>query len=51
MKVWPLLCVCQSTGAVHLQIAHGYDTVPFLLQWEHFVALRGAPSKVVSDRG
>ena len=38
MKVWPLLFVCQSTGAVHLQVAHGYGTVPFLLQWEHFVA-------------
>ena len=51
MKVWPILMVCQGTGAVHTQLCHDYGTQAFLLQWENFVALRGTPSLVVSDRG
>jgi hypothetical protein len=51
MKVWPILMVCQGTGAVHTQLCHNYGTQAFLLQWENFTALRGHPSVVVSDRG
>ena len=51
MKVYPLILVCQATGAVHTQVAHDYSTSAFLLQWDHFVAVRGRPTKVVSDRG
>ena len=51
MKVWPILFVCQSTGALHIQVAHDYGKAAFLLQYDHFVALRDAPQKVVSDRG
>ena len=51
MKAWPLIIVCRSTGAVHTQLMHNYGTEAFLLQWSNFVALRGAPRKVVSDRG
>ena len=38
MKVWPLLFVCQSTGAVHCEVMHSYGTQAFLLQWERFTA-------------
>ena len=51
MKVWPLLFVCQATGAMHFEVMHDYGTGGLLLQWDHFVAVRGTPSKVVSDQG
>ena len=51
MKVWPLLMVCQGTGAVHIQLMHTYGTEAFLLQWEQFHSIRGDPDPVVSDRG
>ena len=51
MKVWPLLIVCKSTGALHTLVMHDYGTNAFLLQWSQFVALRGAPMTVTSDRG
>ena len=51
MKVWPLLFVCQSTGAVHCEVMHSYGTQAFLLQWERFTAIRGVPGVAVSDCG
>ena len=41
MKVWPLLFVCQATGAMHLEVMHDYGTEALLLQWDRFFALRG----------
>ena len=51
IKVWPLVIVCQSTGAMHIAVMHNYGTKAFLTQWEQFVALRGKPSGVTSDKG
>ena len=51
MKTWPILMVCNSTGAVHAACAHDYSTEAFILQFQHYVALRGCPARVVSDRG
>ena len=51
MKVWPLLLVCQSTRAVHMQVCHDSSTQGFLLQYDHYIVIRGAPAKVVSDKG
>ena len=48
-KVYPLLLVCQDTGAVHTQVVYDYSTSAFLIQWDDFVAKRGRPIKVVSD--
>ena len=31
--------------------AHDYSTSAFLLQWDHFMAVRGRPAQVVSDQG
>ena len=50
-EVYPLLLVCQDTGAVHPEVAYGYSTGALLVQWDCFVVKRGRPSEVVSDRG
>ena len=50
MVVYPLLLLCQNTGAVHIQVAHDYSTSGFMIQWNQFVA-RGRPTKVMSDQG
>ena len=50
-EVCPLLLVCQDTGAVYTQVAYNYSMSALLVQWKHFVAKRGRPTKVVSDRG
>jgi hypothetical protein len=26
MKMWPLLVVCQATGAIHVELLHSYGT-------------------------
>ena len=51
MKLYPLLLVCQATGALHTQVAHEYSTSVFMLRWNHFVAVHGRPTKVMSDQG
>ena len=51
MKVYPMVFVCQATGALHIGVMHDYSTNAFLLQWDHYTAIRGVPAKVVSDRG
>ena len=51
MKVWPIIFVCQSTGAVHAEVMHDYGTQAFLLQWSRFTAIRGVPGVAVSDCG
>ena len=40
-----------STGALHTKVTHNYGKEAFLLQYDHFVAFRDSPQKVVSDRG
>ena len=51
MKCWVLVYVCCSTKAVCLLATCGYSTQNFLLRHAEFVARKGAPSKIVSDRG
>ena len=51
MKVWPLIIVCMSTGAVHTELCHNYGAEAFLLQWDYFTSIRGDPTKVFSDKG
>ena len=51
MKVWPIIFICQSTGAVHAEVLHDYGTTAFLLQWDKFTAIRGVPGVAVSDCG
>ena len=51
MKVWPVVFVCLGTGALHLAVSHNYGAEAFLLCYKGFVAIRGKPTKVISDRG
>ena len=51
LKCWPVLFVCQVTGAVHCELMSSYGTEAFLLQWSKFTSIRGDPAVVVSDRG
>ena len=51
MKCWILVYVCCSTKAVCLLATCGYSTQSFLLRHSEFVARKGAPDKIVSDRG
>ena len=51
MKTWPILFVCQATGALHLELMHNYGTEALLLQWARFTSIRGNPAVVVSDQG
>ena len=32
MKTWPILFVCQATGALHMELMHNYGTEALLLQ-------------------
>ena len=50
-KCWILVYCCRATKAVELLATSGYDTESFLLRHEEFVARRGAPVSIVSDRG
>ena len=51
IKCWIIVYVCCSTKAVCLLSTYGYSTQCFLIRHEEFVARKGAPSKIVSDRG
>ena len=51
MKSWVLVYVCRSTKAVCLLPTSGYGTQSFLMKHEEFIARKGNPSSMVSDRG
>ena len=51
IKCWIAVYCCRATKAVDLYAVCGYDTQSFLTKHEEFVARRGAPNSVVSDRG
>ena len=51
MKVWPLIFVCQATGAIHLSIMHDCGTKALLLQYTGYISLRRKPAKIISDKG
>ena len=50
-KVWGVLYVCLTTKATAIWMATGYDTASFLLCHQRQVAVYGAPSLVVLDKG
>ena len=39
MKTWPILFICQATGALHLELMHNYGTKALLLQWARFTSI------------
>ena len=50
-KCWILVYICRSTKAVCLLPTSGYDTASFLCRHAEFVARKGRPRTIVSDRG
>ena len=50
-KAWVLVYCDMSTRAVCLLATTGYSTQDFLLRHEEFVMRKGAPKKIVSDKG
>ena len=50
-KCWILVYICRSTKAVCLLPTAGYDTATFLCRHKEFVARKGRPKTIVSDRG
>ena len=50
-KGWILVYICRSTKAVCLLPTAGYDTASFLVRHKEFVARKGRPRSIVSDRG
>ena len=49
-KVWIALFVCGVTRAVHLELVRSLSTDDFLLAFRRFVARRGCPAKMRSDK-
>ena len=50
-KSWILVYVCRNTKAVCLLATSGYSTAEFLSKHEEFIARKGSPKSIVSDRG
>ncbi|XP_055527205.1 uncharacterized protein LOC129719820 [Wyeomyia smithii] len=50
-KRWGVLFTCMTTRSVHLEIAHSLTTDSCILALRNFVARRGLPLQIVSDRG
>ena len=50
-KGWILVYICRSTKAVCLLPTAGYDTASFLVRHKEFIARKGRPRSIVSDRG
>lgn len=50
-KCWGLIFKCLRTCAVHLDLLNSMDTDAFLLALQRFIARRGKPAEIISDRG
>ena len=48
---WGLLFTCMTTRAVHIEVAHSLDKDSCVMGIEHFIARRGRPSVIFSDKG
>ncbi|XP_055590037.1 uncharacterized protein LOC129742200 [Uranotaenia lowii] len=50
-KRWGVIFVCQTTRAIHLEIAHQLNTSSCIMAIRTFTARRGTPAVFYSDRG
>ncbi|XP_073771200.1 uncharacterized protein [Danio rerio] len=50
-KKWGVIFKCLTTRAVHLDLLNSMDTDAFLLALRRFIARRGRPVEILSDRG
>jgi hypothetical protein len=49
-KCWGLLFICLSTRAVHIEVCEDLSIPSWLNSMERFIARRGSPKTVISDR-
>ncbi|XP_055632467.1 uncharacterized protein LOC129772957 [Toxorhynchites rutilus septentrionalis] len=50
-KRWGVLITCLTVRAIHLEVAHSLTTDSCILAIRNFIARRGTPLEIVSDRG
>lgn len=50
-KAYGVIFNCLVTRAVYLDLAEGYNTEDFLTTFQRFIAIRGAPKFMYSDKG
>ncbi|XP_053686825.1 uncharacterized protein LOC128736374 [Sabethes cyaneus] len=50
-KRWGVLFTCMTTRAVHIEIAYSLTTDSCILALRNFIARRGPPLEIISDRG
>ncbi|XP_058445267.1 uncharacterized protein LOC131426502 [Malaya genurostris] len=50
-KRWGVLITCLTVRAIHLEVAHSLTTDSCILAIRNFIARRGAPIEIISDRG
>lgn len=50
-KCYVALFICLTTKAIHLELVHDLSTAAFIAALRRFVARRGVPSDIYSDRG
>ncbi|XP_062709120.1 uncharacterized protein LOC134288391 [Aedes albopictus] len=50
-KRWVMLATCLTIRAIHLEVVHSLNTSSCIMALRNFIARRGIPHKVYSDRG
>lgn len=50
-KRWGVLITCMTIRAVHIEVAHSLSTESCIIAIRNFVARRGMPLEIISDRG
>lgn len=50
-KRWGVIFTCLTTRAIHLEIAHSMTSSSCILAIRRFIARRGTPREIISDRG
>ncbi|XP_065075705.1 uncharacterized protein LOC135699384 [Ochlerotatus camptorhynchus] len=50
-KRWGVLLTCMTSRGVHIEIAHSLTTDSCILALRNFIARRGPPLEMISDRG
>ncbi|XP_055645130.1 uncharacterized protein LOC129781108 [Toxorhynchites rutilus septentrionalis] len=50
-KRWGVLLTCLTTRGVHIELAHSLTTDSCILALRNFIARRGSPLEMISDRG
>lgn len=51
LKTWPILYGCHMNGALHVELGHTYGAEAFFNCFDAFVATRGKPGQIYSDKG